>query len=328
MVASSLQEKTIKVSVIVAMYNAAGSIGRLLGSLKRQTLNEFEVLIVNDGSTDTSAKICEELMRGDSRFILLQKENGGVASARQMGIENARGEYSIHADADDWVEPTMLEEMYAKAKETDADVVIADFYSEDGEITRYVKQQPTSLEASQVFRDLFQQLHGSCWNKLVRRVCYNKCHARFFPGIDYCEDLFFWYQLFSHPGVRCAYIDKAYYHYVCSLTHASIMGSYSRKFLEMGRLLVQKMEEVLPDGPLKEEAIRHFKISQKCGAFEHPIYTTKEYKAIYPECNRFMFRKDTTFVNAALLWLSCHGFYKIATTLYQVKNKITGHQVR
>lgn len=318
-----------KISIIMPVYNAASCIRRMLESIRNQTLSDFEVLMIDDGSTDDSGKILDEYSKMDQRFKVVHKQNGGVSAARQTGLELVQGEYVIHADSDDWVEPTMLEELYAKAQAEKADVVICDFYSNTETEQKYVVQRPSSSDGQQVMRDLFQQLHGSCCNKLVRRVCYNKCNAKFYPDIDYCEDLFFWYQVFSHPQVKVAYLPKAFYHYYCPVSHQSIMGSYSRKFLIMGFMLIEKMEQVLPPSEVKEEAIRKFKISQKCGAFEHPIYSAKEYYAIYPECNKYIFSIPTSTVNKILIWLSIHrGFYRIATWIYKLKNMIRRNKIR
>lgn len=94
------------------------SISRLIESLLSQTLKEFEILLIDDGSTDGTAGICDEYASKHTQLPTIKvfhKKNEGVAMARQLGIDNACGEYSIHADTDDWVEPTMLEEMYNKA---------------------------------------------------------------------------------------------------------------------------------------------------------------------------------------------------------------------
>ena len=91
-----------KVSVIVAVYNVASFLDKCLASLKVQTLKEFEVILVDDGSTDSSGQICDVYARGDIRFKVFHKANGGVSSAREFGVEKASGLYMIHADPDDW----------------------------------------------------------------------------------------------------------------------------------------------------------------------------------------------------------------------------------
>lgn len=316
------------ISIIVPVYNAAATIGRMLDSIKKQSMSDFEVLMINDGSTDESGNILDGYHKEDSRFKVIHKKNGGVASARQIGIEQAKGEYVIHADSDDWLDSTMLEELYAKVKKEDADIVICDYFTNNNNGQHYVIQQPSSLVPQQVMRDMFQQLHGSCWNKLVKRICYNKIGARFFPGIDYCEDLFFWYQILSHSWVKVAYLNKAFYHYYCAIGHDSIVGCYTKERLRKGDLLVKKMEEILPESAVKDEAIKSFKLGQKYGAFEHPIYTSREYYSIYPECNKDLLAIKTSRVNRILVWLSYHGLYHIATSLYKFKNMIMNNPIR
>lgn len=120
-------DKQPAVSVIVPVYKAENYLCHCVDSLLAQTFPDFEILLIDDGSPDHSGDICDEYARKDSRVRVFHKENEGVSSTRQCGIDNAKGEYTIHADPDDWVEPDMLEELYKKAKEEDADVVICDF---------------------------------------------------------------------------------------------------------------------------------------------------------------------------------------------------------
>lgn len=153
-----------KLSVIVPVYNAELTIRKCVDSLLAQTISDFEVVLVDDGSPDRCGSICDEYAQQDPRVKVIHQQNGGVSVARQTGIDNAIGEYTIHVDSDDWVEPTELEELYKKAKEDDADMVICDFYENDD---IYHKQEPSSLDSKVVLSELFQQLHGSCCNKLV-----------------------------------------------------------------------------------------------------------------------------------------------------------------
>ena len=104
------------ISIIVPVYNAAATIGRMLDSIKEQSMSDFEVLMINDGSTDESGNILDGYHKEDSRFKVIHKKNGGVASARQIGIEQAKGEYVIHADSDDWLDSTMWQVLNRSAK--------------------------------------------------------------------------------------------------------------------------------------------------------------------------------------------------------------------
>ena len=118
------------ISIIVPVYKAEPYLHRCVDSLLAQTFTDFEVLLIDDGSPDRSGEICDDYARKDARVRVFHQENGGVSVARQRGLDEALGEYTIHADPDDWVEPDMLEALYRKAKEDDADMVICDFVNE------------------------------------------------------------------------------------------------------------------------------------------------------------------------------------------------------
>lgn len=113
-----------KVSVIVPVYNVENYINDMLLSVQRQSLTDFEVILVNDGSTDESQAVIDRFCREDSRFRCFIKENGGVASARNMGIDHAKGEYVVFYDPDDYIPQDSLKKMYAAALQNNADMVI------------------------------------------------------------------------------------------------------------------------------------------------------------------------------------------------------------
>lgn len=232
-----------EISIIMPVYNAGKTLSLMIESILSQTFTNWELLCIDDGSTDTSGTILDKYALRDSRISVYHKKNEGVSAARQDGINRARGEYVIHADSDDWVEPTMLNELYLKAKAENADVVICDYFVNRGVEQRLVCQEPTSLEPEQVLRELFQRLHGSCWNKLVKHICYKKYSISFPEGINHCEDLLTWVQLFQHPEVKVAYLPKAFYHY-CE-NDFSITRNFTRKTYEMRLRFRDKLQEVL-----------------------------------------------------------------------------------
>ena len=241
----------LKVSIIIPVYNASDSIRKMLDSILAQTLNEFEVLMINDGSTDESGRILEEYSAKDKRFKVFHKLNEGVAMARQMGVDNAKGEFCIHADADDWMDSTMLEELYAKAKAEDADVVIADYFISSKHGETVCKQRPSELSPEQVLQDLFDnKLFGALWHKLVRTDLYRKYNARFFKGINHCEDLLIWVQLLQHQEVKVSYLPKAYYHYV--VNDNSITRHFTHETYEMRLRFRDKLKELLVVPNVKE----------------------------------------------------------------------------
>lgn len=234
----------MKITVIVPVYNAINMLPRMLDSLLAQSFRDFEVLLIDDGSTDGCAILCDEYAAKDNRIRVFHKQNEGVAMARQMGIENARGEYSIHADADDWVEPNMLEELYSKAKQENADVVIADYFVDNDNNAKMMPQQPTSLKPEFVLRDMLNnRIFGALWHKLIRHSLYDKYQVRFFLGINHCEDLLAWVQLLQHPELRIAYLPKAYYHYC--INSNSITRHFTRDTYEMRLRFLEKFDSLL-----------------------------------------------------------------------------------
>lgn len=114
----------IKVSVIIPIYNKEKYLKQCLDSVVNQTLRNIEIILVNDGSADNSKKICEEYVAKDKRIILINQENSGAATARQKGLDIAKGEYIYFIDADDHIEPDLCERVYSEAEKTGADIVL------------------------------------------------------------------------------------------------------------------------------------------------------------------------------------------------------------
>lgn len=115
------------ISVIVPVYNVEPFISSCLDSLSKQIYQNFEVLMINDGSTDNSGVICQEYTESDSRFHYYRKENGGLSDARNAGIARAQGEFISFVDSDDWIEPTYVEDLYRAALFNDAEVAVSNY---------------------------------------------------------------------------------------------------------------------------------------------------------------------------------------------------------
>ena len=131
------------VSIIVPVFNVEKYLRQCLDSILGQTFNQFEVIIVNDGSTDNSGAICQEYEARDNRIVYLEKENEGVSEARNLGLDFATSEYIIFIDSDDWIEPTYVEVLYEKIEEYQADIVFENYTSFNDEDSKlllpYVK---------------------------------------------------------------------------------------------------------------------------------------------------------------------------------------------
>ena len=270
-----------QISVIVAVYAAEKYMRHCLDSLLCQTFRDFEVILVDDGSKDESGKICDEYAEKDSRIKVIHKENGGVASARQCGLDNATGDYVIHVDPDDWVESTMLEEMLQNALENSSDMVICDFIRHEDKKAHYFSQKPKSLETQSVMRELFQGLHGACWNKLVRRSLFKEFNISFPPKMVVWEDLFVSIHLAIHD-IRISYIPKAFYHYDSSVNENSLVNELSDRKLQSMLFFIDYFNSI--EG-FDKSLLNRGKIDIKRYVFMKPELKKKDFVAICSDVN-------------------------------------------
>ena len=205
---------SIKVSVTVPVYNTERFLSQCLDSLLGQTLKELEIILVDDGSTDQSGAICDDYAKRDNRIKVFHKSNGGSASARQLGLENSNGTYYIICDSDDWVEPTMYEEMFKAAIENNADMVICDYFLNypDGRQNEFIHSFDDFSQTTLIKNALTRKLPGSTCNKLVRLSVYRDNGLTWQSGINQGEDMYMLLQQLQLP-LKLFYIPKTFYHY-------------------------------------------------------------------------------------------------------------------
>ena len=313
----------IKISVIVAVYKAEAYLHRCVDSLLAQTFTDFEILLIDDGSPDRSGEICDEYARKDSRIRTFHKPNEGVGATRQFGIDHACGEYSIHADPDDWVEPTMLEELYTNAKETDADMVICDYYVDFPHKTTYRKQEPTSLDSHQLMKDLFQRLHAALWNKLIKSTCYQTREVHFIKGINYREDLLVNMQILKQE-TKVAYLPRAFYHYDQIINSGSITHNISYEYYKVWEEVFKNLKRLLHDyaeleNELDREGIRLLYILLEIKARRRELESKKTELGLNLDMNRlYSLRSD---YRVLLVFLSLNVSYAFALFLCTLVNR-------
>ena len=209
------------VSIIIPVYNVELYLSKCIDSILAQSFTDWECILVDDGSKDKSGSICDNYALKDNRIKVIHQNNSGVSVARQVGIDNVCGEYSIHVDPDDWIESNMLEELYNKAKSDDADMVICDYFKHEDGVQQYINQSPNLLEPIKIIEqmlttNMYPQLYGSCCNKLVRCSCFNSSDnlIRFEPeDLSLGEDVVFNCRLLMSTVHRVSYLNKAFYHY-------------------------------------------------------------------------------------------------------------------
>ena len=271
--------RLIKISVIVPIYNAEKYLHRCIDSILSQSFKDFEVLLIDDGSTDNSGKICNNYAAKDARIRVFHKKNGGVSTARELGVQQAKGEYSIHVDADDWIECHMLEKMYRKAKQEQLDMLIADFYHDDKGKSIYIKQSGLSTYPDSVLKDILQnKLFGSLWHKLIRHNLYKEKNIHFIENINYCEDVLVLVQLLQQP-IKIGFLNEAFYHYNSSNSN-SITRNYKLDTYYMRKQYVTILMELLP--MTYEPFIMQVATLVKKEAFTHKILPKNEFYNFMP----------------------------------------------
>lgn len=250
----------VKISVIMPVYKAESYIKKSLDSMKGQSFNEWECVLVDDGSPDLCGAICDAYAKSDSRFKVLHQENGGVAAARQAGLEKAAGEYVIHVDPDDWIEPLMLEKLYHKAVSEKADMVLCDFFQDYGSRSTRIIQEPMSCDSASLLHQMLRfEIHGSCCNKLIRRDAIEQWDIQFEKRISLWEDLWFHTRLLQHP-MKISYLPEALYHYVQGINGNS-MRSVSGEAVYSITSFIQYVEANLNSADFEDELYR---LKERC----------------------------------------------------------------
>lgn len=209
-------EQTEKISVAMAVYNSDAYLERAILSVLNQTYRNLELILVDDGSTDNCPQICDRYAALDPRVRVIHKENGGLYTSRNVGIEQATGEYLAFLDGDDWADPDMYESMLSCLREQAADLVVCRYkrvYRDatvDGSTDRAVVMEGQEMLAKYLEEEEDFLIQNAAWNKLYRRSILGDLR---FPARWY-EDMLYTIRLLNRTA-RSVYLDHAYHNYVC-----------------------------------------------------------------------------------------------------------------
>ena len=238
------------ISVIVPVYKVEAYLGRCVESILKQTYQNLEVLLVDDGSPDGCPALCDAFAQRDPRVRVFHKPNGGVASARNLGLEQAAGEYISFIDGDDYIEPEMYADMLDALRHSGADMAVCGFVAEDEQMPRTIDRdtpaaEPVLVQGREMVRRILRGEEDTvCWNRLIRRELAD--HP--FPDIAIGEDAVYLVDLFLKPCTTVI-LKRAYYHYVQRNGSARI-SAFSPKHLESLRcaeMVGQKVREACPE---------------------------------------------------------------------------------
>ncbi|TYS60070.1 glycosyltransferase [Sutcliffiella horikoshii] len=261
-----------KLSIIVPIFNVETYLERCFESLLNQRLEEIEILAVNDGSTDNSLVVLKEMASKDKRIVVLDKKNGGVSSARNFGISNAKGEYIGFVDPDDWVDEEMYVQMYANGKENNAEIVMCSYVREFGTHSKEKKFNLPSLtiyQKEEVKKEILRKLigpvdeevanpemldaWGTVWSKIYKTSLIRENIIKFtdLSLIGTNEDTLFNIQTCYYAN-KFLFLNKPYYHYWRQNT-TSITTTYKQDLINKWFILFSMISDFINEKNLESQ---------------------------------------------------------------------------
>ncbi len=260
-----------KVSIIVPVYNTEKYLKRCLDSIINQTLKDIEIIIVDDGSKEECAKLCDEYAKRDTRITVIHKQNGGLGFARNSGIESAAGEYVGFVDSDDYIQPTMYEDLYTKAVKYDADLALSgicfvggNMFSESGEDVKKTYFEQDTCFSDEDMKKLLLGVVGALPSEPDdSRYGVSVCKNIFKTSVICEREIEFLSErkilsedtLFMVDYIKCAKravgVPGAYYCYCRN--EDSLSKSYKKERFEKSIVFLDELEKRIADTVKKEE---------------------------------------------------------------------------
>ena len=232
-----MDNKSIKVSVVVPVYNAEQYLIRCMDSLFSQTLKEIEFILVDDGSTDRSSMMCDEYEKTDERVKVIHLSNGGPARARNYGMKLAKGEYIGFVDSDDYIETNMFEKLYGAVKQEDSDIAMCGYLISDGSCVRKIelkykeKYEGNIIIKNELLRRYYtgeNQGLSSLWNKLFKKSFVEYEQLRIDEKLHRAEDAWFVFDSLK-KAESFVFVPDSLYYYVQntnSIMHSLLPEQY------------------------------------------------------------------------------------------------------
>ena len=196
------------VSIIIPVYNMELFLCDCLHNISNQSYKNFEVIIIDDGSTDNSPNIIKNYVKKESRAISFIQKNRGVAAAREVGHKLSKGKYVIHCDSDDYFTTEAIEKLVYSAEQNCSDIVVGNYYVKYKNKDVLIKNKPTNS----ILIDIIEgRMHGALWNKLIKRSIIGE--LSFEKNINYMEDLLFISRLLVNKSFSISFVDEPVYYY-------------------------------------------------------------------------------------------------------------------
>lgn len=267
-----------KISLVVAIYGVEKYIEQFLESIRAQTFNDFEAVLIDDGSMDRCPVILDEYAKKDKRFKVIHQDNGGASAARNTGLLHAEGEYVYIVDADDWLEETALENLWDAAKRTKADFICGDYYIDRRNNTEKIcifkddfctdKREDivtlhfalntggSGVRCKNKRFKVIQGFGGAPWYAMVRRKILVNYNIKFDTELrSLGEDILFMQHVLDQTE-SVAYIQKPIYHY--RMREESLSHGFKENLLDIYQIIFQKEEQYLSQSQKDSEYWRYY----------------------------------------------------------------------
>ena len=308
------------ISIIVPVYNVEKYVAKCIESIIKQDMEEIELLMIDDGSTDNSGKICDEWAAKDSRIKVMHIENRGVSSARNLGLELAQGEYIGFVDSDDYIHKSMYRVLYNTLIEEHADMVVCDFAKVyEGEKTPVNEQEHidiykfTNMEA-------LMQLHKESFkwnivvNKLYKRELFKE--VRFTEGIIF-EDMDIMHKII-YQCEKILYINQTYYYYY-QRSGSILRSEYTLKKIDKVKVLEDRMRFAMQ---IKNKEFRQATEKLYIDALFHNYVVMRFVLKMLPKQAKIIKKGYTSFIPNLLANPNFGLKHKIAMVLFWINTRI------
>ena len=282
-----------KISVIIPIYKVEKYIEKCARSLFEQTLKEIEYIFVDDCSPDNSVNVLEDVIsqypdRMPWVTIIRHDKNKGLTSTRNSGIAIAKGEFIAHCDSDDWVEPTMYEEMYECAKMTCSDAVYCDINMVYDNYNEIYKAASHSTEKVEFIRNYIVSVWTSLCNTLIKSDIYQKNNLSSPEHLCYCEDFWLSVRLF-HYANRVSYIEKPFYNYNKN-NGGSITHSLDRKTEQEERKAYLETIDFFTKEGVQNYYVKEMSWRILKSTHDSALYSSRynEFLTVYPDSHKYI----------------------------------------
>jgi glycosyltransferase involved in cell wall biosynthesis len=321
-----------KVSVIVPVYNVSAYIERCARSLFEQTLDELEILFINDCTPDNSIEIIKRVLSEYPKRLPLTRiiqlpSNGGQADARRIGMIEASGAFIIHCDGDDWVDIDLYEKMYKQAVIDDADIVICDRYVEYSDRAILKSYDRRFILGREIVKNYYVHAFAMfCWDKLVKRSLYIDNNILPWRALNMWEDNGLMTRILYYSE-KISYVKSTYYHYNRTNPSATTVGYGEQHVLQMIGIAqnLTAFFKSKPDYENFEKTVLAFQFLAKINLITDKFSGIAKYKRTFPGAEKIASELDTSvfsFKGRLRFYFVKHHLAWIFVLLFKLKNTL------